>query len=72
MPTAEVGTTEENFTRIIAALRAKLDDEVIEGLTDGQIWRLDLKGYYTQMLYTYGQRQAAGAIAPEDDIVTVT
>lgn len=72
MPSATVGTSEENFARIVAALRAKLDDEAIEGLTDVQLWRYDLRGYYTEMLFKYDRRAAQGAVAPDPNIVEVT
>lgn len=72
MPSATVSTSDENFARIITAIRAGLDDEEIEGLTDAQIWRRNLKGYYTEMLFRYDRRQAQGAVIPDVDIVDVT
>lgn len=72
MPSATVETSADNFVRIIAALRAKLDPDAIEGLTNEQIWRLDLEGYYTGMLYKHDCQRAKGAVTPEDDIVEVT
>lgn len=72
MPSATVEATTETFTRVIAALRARLDPDDIAGLTDGQVWKLDLKRYYTELVYGYERRVAQGAITPDDDIVEVT
>lgn len=72
MPSATVNATAEKFAQIVAALRDKLDDEAIEGLTDAQVWKYDLKGYYTEMKFKYDRQQAQGAVAPDPDVVDVT
>lgn len=71
MRSATVQTSDENFDRIIAALRNKLGDEA-EALSDAQLWRFDLRGYYTELLYKYDRQQSLGTVAPDADVVEVT
>lgn len=70
MPSATVNATAEKFAAIIAALDVKLERE--DGETDAHLWKRDLKGYYTEMMFKYNRRQASGAVAPDVDIVEVT
>lgn len=71
MPSAAVEATEQKFAKIIAAIDAKLGERE-PGMTDAQLWKQDLKGYYTDLLYKYDRLQAAGVIVPDVDVVDVT
>ena len=70
MPSATVNTSAENFAKIIAALDAKMERE--DGETDAQLWRRDLKGYYTVMVFKDQRRVAQSTVSPDLDIVDIT
>jgi hypothetical protein len=71
MKTATLETSDANFARIVAALRAKLDSDAIEGMSDGQVWRYDLKEYYKGMVVKNERHAAQSGVSPDDGIVEV-
>jgi len=70
MPSATVSTSSANFALIISALDAKHERE--DGETDAQLWRRDLKAYYTELVFAHQRGKASAGVAADPNITEVT
>ena len=71
MPSYTVTGSADNFVRVIAALRRRIDEED-EELTDRQLYIRWLEGKHTELVFGDERIQAQGAVAPDTDIAEVT